>query len=213
MSRPLVTVKTLLAQARERGALELPEDALVTPAAADWLRGCRLPVRRVGAQTATQEDAPTCYVIGDSADPYLQTLLPQLERRYAGLHFLPCNGNRIGLLAAIRKLCAALAESQRRRGVIVVGQGAIPACVANRRAHVRAAILSQPSELPGLMRELALNVLIIERGRMSLRQAQASIEAFFAGKAALDPVIAAALGDDGPAEAPVPAAACGCGGA
>lgn len=213
MSRPLVTVKTLLAQARERGAIELPDDALVTPAAADWLYGCRLPVRRVGAQTAAPEEAPTRYVIGDAADPYVQALLPQLERQNTGLEFLACNGNRVGLLAAIRKLCAALAECQRRRGVIIVGQGAIPACVANRRSHVRAAILSQPSALAGLMRELAPNVLIIERGRISLRQAQASIQAFFAGKAALDPVIAAALGDDSPAEAPVAAAACGCGGA
>ena len=46
MSRPLITVKTLVAQAGKGGAIELPAGALVTPAAHDWLAGRKIPVHR-----------------------------------------------------------------------------------------------------------------------------------------------------------------------
>lgn len=193
MNRPLVTVKTLIAASRERGKIELPADALITPAAADWLRGTRVPVRRVDAAGPGRDEAPTVYLIGDAAQPDIQTLLPGLERRYPGLTFLPCHGRRSGLLAAVREMCAGLRQCGRRRGVILVSNGAVPNCVANKHAHVRAAIVSQPSALYALQHELGVNVLVFERGRLSLRQMQATIDAFLTGKTGLDPVIEAAL--------------------
>jgi ribose 5-phosphate isomerase RpiB len=193
MSRPLVTVKTLIAQSRERGEIELPADALVTPAAQDWLRASRFPVRRIETTEPRRDDGPAVYVIGDIADPYVQTLLPILERRFAGLTFLACNGCRDGLLAAVREMCDRLGESSGGRGVIVVENGAIAGCIANKYAHVRAAIVAQPSALFALQRELGVNVVIVEKGRGSLRQAQAIIEAFLTGKTHLDPSIEAAI--------------------
>jgi hypothetical protein len=211
VARPLVTVKTLITQSRERGEVELPADALITPAAADWLRGSRIPVRRVKAGNVRPEPAPGNYLIGDAADPYLQALLPTLERTQPGLEFLPCNGDRRGLLNAVQRMCGGIAESPGRSGVVVVANGAIPDCVANKHAHVRAAIAAGPSVLLVLQRELGLNVLIIERDRTSVQQARGMIETFFRGPTQLDPVIEAAIaGSSAPASA-AESAACGCG--
>ena len=226
MSRPLVTVSALIAQARERGRIELPADALITPAAQDWLRGSRFPVQRTAPQRPAPDDAPTYYLIGDAADPYLQALLPGLERRFPGLRFLPCHGRCEGLLAAIDQMCAGLrcgaacgagaAAAERagraRRGVIIVSSGAIANCVANKHQHVRAAIVCQPSALLPLLRELALNVLIIEKERTSLRQAQGLIDTFFnAAQSAPAPAVAAALAGAGGVTASAPLQACACG--
>jgi ribose 5-phosphate isomerase RpiB len=77
--------------------------------------------------------------------------------------------------------------------VIVVDNGAIAGCIANKYAHVRAAIVTQLATLFALQRELGGNVMIVEKGRVSLRQAQAIIEAFLTGKTQLDPSIEAAI--------------------
>jgi hypothetical protein len=211
VNRPLVTVKTLIAASRARGEIELSADALITPAAADWLRGTRVPVRRVDVAGPGRDEAPTVYLIGDEAQPDMQTLLPGLERRYPGLAFLPCHGRRSGLLAAVREMCDGLREGSGRRGVILVSNGAVPNCVANKYAHVRAAIVSQPSALFALQRELGINVLVFERGRLSLRQTRATIDAFLTGKTDLDPEIEAAL--SGATAVPVTERSddCGCG--
>ena len=192
MNRPLVTVKSLVNQARLRGGVELPDDAIITPAARDWLRSTRVPVTRGGA-APVYAPAPDRYVIGDAAQPMVQTLLPGLQRQYAGLKFLPCNGCTSGLMAAVHEACAALSASPECRAAVVVRDGASVSLVANKCAGVQAAILGKPTDLLRLQRELGVNMLILERERTSLTQIRAAIDAFFAGPTSIDPVIAAAL--------------------
>ncbi len=193
MKRPLVTVKTLTAQARERGEVEVANNALITPAAADWLRSTSLPVRHVGDDQPAVSTAPTIYVIGDAASPTLRTILPQLEREYGNLEFLPCEGHLAGCLAAVEEMCAGLAQCSRRRGVVIVRNGAIVNCVANKHAHVRAAILTRPSDLFTLQNELAINLLILERGQISVQQMLAATDRFVKGKPRLNPIVKAAI--------------------
>jgi hypothetical protein len=197
MSRPLITVKTLIEQSRRRGEIELPADALVTPAADDWLRGSKVPVRRVDGAGGTAAPRAALYVVGDEADPAVRTLLPILERQRQGVKFLSCRGSRAGLLEAVRETCEGLAGCPQRRGIVLVQDGAVASCVANRHPTVRAAIASRPSALTALVRELGINLLILETGRVSLRQMQAMIDVFLAGKSGLDPRIEAALAGAG----------------
>ncbi len=192
MKRPLITVKSLVSQRRERGGIDLPENALITPAAADWLRSSRVPVRRIAA-APEQIPEPDRYVIGNEAQPTVQTLLPLLQRRYANLEFLSCHGNMDGLMAALREVCAAVCASPQRRAVVLVRDGAPVSCVANKYPGVRAAILGQPSALFALQRELGINLLILERERTSLQQIRAAIDAFFTTPTSVAPAIEAAL--------------------
>jgi len=193
MSRPVITLKTLVSQSRERGEIALPKDALITPAAADWLQDCTLPIRREDAAPAAVGPEPTVYLVGDAKTSTVRTLLPMLERQYDSLKFLPCQGHLGGCLAAVKEMCDGLAECSRRRGVVLVENGAIVNCVANRHPKVRAAIITKPSALSQLQRTLGMNLLILERQLMSLRQIHATIEAFLTGKARTDPVVASAL--------------------
>ncbi|MEW6742371.1 MAG: RpiB/LacA/LacB family sugar-phosphate isomerase [Planctomycetota bacterium] len=193
MSRPLVTVKTLLAQVRDKGRIELPQDALVTPAAADWLQASHLPVSngRVPQQASAQ--GPIFYLVGDTSDPCLQALRSLLERRHPTLAFVSCQGCRQGLFDAIDTVAQGLKECSRRRAVLAVSSPAICTCVANKYPHVRAACLTRPSELRALLSELGANVLVLENGSLSLHQMQATIDAFFTGKTSLEPLVEAAL--------------------
>ncbi len=209
MTRTLVTVRTLVEQVRTHGRIELPADALITPAARDWLRGTTLRVETAPAPAAPAPTGPVVYFVGDARRPDVQTLLPALERSYPRLRLLPCNGHLAGLLSAVQAACAGLSECTQRRGVVVVSDGAPVCCVANRFAGVRAAILATPSALYGLIRELGVNLLILERTRLSLAQIRAAITTFVAGKPDVAPEIAAALAAAGgiPAPAAAPSAA------
>ncbi len=193
MGRPLITVKTLIAQSRAGTAITLPANAIITPAAQDWLQATRLPVRQDGLSAGWPAPGPTVYLLGDAGDPAVQTLRSILERKHDSLDFLPCQGHLAGCLDAVRRMCEGLAQCSQRRGIVLVRAVGIINCVANRNSRVRAAVLARPSDLYGLLKDLNTNVLILEPHGMSLRQMQASIETFLAGKGELNPAVEAAL--------------------
>ncbi len=196
MSRPLITVKTLIAQARHSRTIELPADALVTPAANDWLADCSMPIRRGAAEAEAAEGNGTAarvFLIGDAAHPNIQILRPIMDRLYAPVAFHPCQGHRTGLLQAVDTTCRALATCSQRRAVVLIHNVAIVNCVANKYPNVRAAILPRPSALYGLVNDLALNMLLIENEQMSMRQVQGAIDAFLKADPVLDPAVEAAL--------------------
>jgi hypothetical protein len=213
MSRTLITVKTLAAQARNGRAIEIAADALVTPAAADWLAATQLPVRRLdAAPVADPTRDPALSVVADGSHPNVRTLLPLLERQYGPVAFWSCRGHVAGLMEALQHAFDALAGDPARRCVVVMRDGSIAHCVSNRQPHVRAAIATRPSHLTGLMRNLGINMLILEHERISLRQMQGMIETFTSGATSLEPAVAAALGDGtGAAAASSPPGSCrGC---
>ena len=144
-------------------------------------------------------------MIGDGAHPNVRALLPVMERRYGGVAFQSCHGNRVGLLDAVKRTCKALRECSQRRAVAVIKSAAIVSCVANKQPGVRAAVAPRPSSLFGLVNELGVNMLIIENERMSLGQMLALVDGFVGAKVAIDPLIKAALGDG---SSPEPDGAC-----
>ncbi len=212
MSRPLVTVRTLLAQLRARGAIELPPAALITPAARDWLRGCRVPVRNADASSrdpqganspsrgpegvgvaATPDETPRFYLIADPRDPFAQALLPALERRWPRLAHVAVGPRAADVAAAIRGVATQLAGCPRHRAVALLTDGALAVCVANRFPHVRAAVLTRPGGLHALQHELGINLLILEREPLAFAQLRATSERFFAGPIAVAPDVRDAL--------------------
>jgi hypothetical protein len=192
LSRQLVTVKTITAQLRELGRVELRSDALITPAARDRLQSSGLQVTWLDRAPAEPERV-ALYLVGDGANPVCQTLQLNLERSLGPVRFWSCQGHRAGLLAALRHATDALAKCSRRRAAVVVRDGGLVACVANRQPHVRAVVCGQPTRLAGYMRDLAVNLLVLESDRLALRQMQGMLETFARGATALDPVVAEAL--------------------
>jgi len=195
VSRPLVTANSITAQARKFGRVELPANALITPAARDRLQGTNLPVTWLDAETEPSTRVGL-YLVGDASNPTCQALLPVLERSLGGVNFWSCQGHRAGLLAALRNATDALAKCSQRRGAVIVRDGGIVQCVANHEAHVRAVVYDRPTRLTAYMRELAPNLLILEHERLSLGQMRGMLETFIRGETGMDPVIESALHGD-----------------
>jgi hypothetical protein len=226
MARPLITVKALMQQVRKRGRVQLPENALISPAAADWLRGTHVQVQRTGAVQlggrgdADGKSARAIYLVGDEHEPCVQTLVPELERRHAGLRFRPVQPRVTSLIVALVDMCAALNGCARTRGIAIVNEASLVTCLANRFPRVRGAIVARASELHALMRRMALNLLILPLGDIALRQQAALIDSFLAGRADFEPELEAGLQrvsamqelPTGPTSCGKPACSGGCGG-
>lgn len=208
MGRPLITVNTLLAMERH-GEIVLASDALITPAAQDFLRGTRTPVKHVDAQPVVSKQ-PRRYVCGDVHCPVIQSILPGLERDYPSLEFSSCEGQVGCLLPSLANICSGLSECNQRRGVVLVEKTALVGCFANKYPKVRAAAVDSPACLFDLMRGLDINLLIINPAKVALRQMRAMIDTFFTGKTSLAPEIAAAF--KGVTSSVSGNAACKCGG-
>jgi ribose 5-phosphate isomerase RpiB len=193
MSRPLVTVKTLLAQVRDGEPLMLPPDAIITPAARDWLQTARVTVQSADAPPPAAPKAPTRYVIGDPKCPTVATLLPQLEREHAKLDFRSCQGRLDCCLQHLCAVCKGLAECDQRRGVVLVADGSVVSAVANRHPQVRAAVVQRPSALSGIMQCLGPNLLVLETRQLAVRQIAALMNDFFRARPRTEPCVAAAL--------------------
>jgi ribose 5-phosphate isomerase RpiB len=193
MSRPLVTVKTLLAQVRDGAPLTLPADAIITPAARDWLQTARVTVETSDAPPPVKPKGPTRYVIGDPACPTVATLLPQLERAHAKLDFRSCQGRLDCCLQHLCAVCQGLAECDQRRGVVLVAEGSVVSAVANRHPQVRAAVVQRPSALAAIMQCLGPNLLVVETSQLAVRQVVALMNDFFDARPRVEPCVAAAL--------------------
>lgn len=204
MSRPLITVKSLLAAARTDGPIPVAADALITPAAADWLRTSGRVTETVAPSPPSA--SPALHLVGDAAAPFCQALLPLLERALGRVVFRPCRGQRSGLLQALRETGVELAADGRARGVVVVHAGGMAACVANKLPGVRAAVVERPAQLAANLHDFAMNLLILEPPRVALRQALGLIEAFVRTRPEMDPALAAVLAG----EAPPAEGSCGC---
>lgn len=210
MGRPLITVNTLLAMERH-GEIVLPTDALITPAAQDFLHGTRTKVRHVDAEPVVS-DQPRRYVCGDAHCPLIKAVLPGLERDYPSLEFSSCEGQVGVLLPSLAKICADLTECDQRRGIVLVEKTALVGCFANKYPKVRAAAVESPAVLFDLMRGLEINLLMINPAKVAMRQMRAMIDTFFTGKTSLAPEIAEAFGGVASNVAAPAAGACQCGG-
>lgn len=193
MGRPLITVNSLLAMERH-GEIVLPADALITPAAQDFLLGTRTPVRHVDAQPVIS-DQPKRYFCGDVHCPLIKTMLPGLQREYPNLAFSSCEGQVGVLLPSLTRICSGLSECNQRRAVVVVERTALVSCFANKYPKIRAAVAESPVVLFDLMRELELNLMILNPAKLALRQIRAMIDTFFAGKTSMAADVQAAFGD------------------
>ena len=189
MSRPVVTAIMLDELVRAGAEIRLRRDALVTPAARDWLRDHAVPViweDRVepGGQVA---------VVMDASVPELRTVRTYLERQglLGELIEPPGGGRRIA--CATRELCEKMLRGEAAKGVVFAADGAVPVCLANKYPKVRAALGTGLPAVEQACRALGLNVLVIEYPTQTGYQTRQMIERFVAGPAAPPAALATAL--------------------
>ncbi len=196
MSRVIVTAQMLEELQRAGRQIELPRDALITPAARDWLKDRAVPVMWQGGNGGTAANGGGMPVVIDLKVPMMRSLLMTLERSLGAVETIDPSDKAGGPVAAVRKLCAGVAAGRSARGIVFAEDGSLPVCLANKTKGVRAALgISLPS-VEQAVRQFAINVLVIEPAHQTLHQVRQMVERFVslrpgdAARAALEAIVA-----------------------
>ncbi len=177
MSRVVVTAQMLQEWHTAGRALEVPRDALITPAARDWLKERAVPIawRDADGEAGSGGAMP---VVIDLGTPMMRSVLTSLERLAGGVETIDPSVKSGGLVSALRKLCDEVSAGRRARGVVFTEDGALAACVANKFRGVRAAVGANLPSVEQAARSFGVNVLVIEPSRQTTYQIRQMVERF-----------------------------------
>lgn len=178
MSRSVVTAQMLQDLQRSRAPIELPRDALITPAARDWLRDHAMPVTWQDAKPAANVGGGRVPIVIDLKVPMLRSLLITLERSLGSAETIDPSEKSGGVIAAVRKLCGGVAAGQFSRGIVFADDGNLPVCVANKCRGIRAAMGMCVPSVEQAVRQFAANVLVIEPGHQTMHQIRQMVQRF-----------------------------------
>jgi ribose 5-phosphate isomerase RpiB len=190
MSRPVVTAILLEDLRREDREIRLPEGALLTPAARDWLKEHSLPV--------TWEKAPgggpaKLAAVMDPSLAELRMIRAMLDRGGRLAEVIEPVGGRSGIVAATRRLCGKVARREVAKGVVLAQDGAVPVCVANKHNGIRAALGVNIPMVEEAARSLGVNLLVLEYPTLTTYQMRQMIERLLAGPTAAPPETSATI--------------------
>jgi ribose 5-phosphate isomerase RpiB len=180
MSRPVVTAILLDDLRREGKEIRLPEGALVTPAARDWLKEHSLPVTW---EKAPAGGASKLAAVMDPSLPELRLMRTMLDRGGRLAEVIEPDGGRKGIAAATRQLCGRIARGEVAKGVVFAADGSVPVCVANKHNGVRAALGVNIPMTEEACRSLGINVLVLEYPTLTPYQMKQMIDRLLAGPA------------------------------
>lgn len=190
MSRPVVTATVLNDLLRSGAQIVLQKGSLITPAAKDWLREHAVPV------TWQDQPAKGCgglAVVMDPRLPEMRSIRMMLDRRGGLKDVIEPKEGRSGLVAAVRSLVGKICRHEVAKGVVFVQDGAVPVCVANKHVEIRAALGMNIPMVEEAVRELGINVLVIEYPGQTTYQMRQMIHRFMAGPTAAYPEIGAMI--------------------
>ena len=181
MSRIVVTAKMLDDLRREGREVVVPDGALITPAARDWFRDNAYPVTFSDGPADASGRAAKLGVAGNLAQPGLRSLRTEIERIAGRLEVFDAGSEGTTQLAALRRLCGAVQRGELNRGLALTEDGAIPTCVANKFRGIRACVGSNVSGVDQAVRELGINVLVIEYPDRTFHEMRQMIRKLVAG--------------------------------
>ncbi len=192
MSRPVVTAKMLDDLLRSQTPIVLAKGSLVTPAARDWFKEHAVPV--------TWQDTPdnrgrSLAVVMDPKVPELRMMRTMLDRAGGLVDVIEPTVGAGAMAAATRKLCSRIRRGEASKGVVFAGDGAVAACVANKFAGIRAALGACVPMVEEAVRELGINVLVIEYPHQTPYLMRQMVDRFAAGRTMPRPEVAAMISE------------------
>lgn len=190
MSRPVITALMLDDLRREGKEIRLAKDALITPAARDWLRSYKMPVTwEDGGQAGPRSLA----AVMDASLPELRAVRNMLDRDGGLVEVIEPVGGCSGIAAATRRLCGRVFRREVAKGVVFAQDGCVPVCVANKHNGIRAALGTSVPAVEEACRQLGVNVLVIEYAGQSTFQVRQMIERLLRGATAPQPELSASI--------------------
>lgn len=178
MSRIVVTAQTLEDWLRAGRVIELPRDALITPAARDWIKEHDAPVTWCDAGPASGVVPGGAQIVIDLTVPMLRSVLATLERTLGTVETIDPSAKAGGVIPAVQALCTNVKGGQASRGVIFCDDGALAVCIANKCAGVRAALATSVPAVEQAVRQLAINVLVLEASQQTMHQVRQMVQRF-----------------------------------
>jgi hypothetical protein len=191
MARELITANTLQRLAAAGQPIVVPRDALVTPAAQDWLRHADVPVTyqdqagqaEASYGIAAEFEQPmirsTAAAIQDVAGPY---------RRFE----MPRSSGRESIAAAI-ELCGAIATDDLDRGIVLHNHPGTIGILANKLPGVRAMVGTCWQATESACQAVGLNVLVLQPGVQSYHEIKQIASRFLRCERRTLPVLEAAI--------------------
>lgn len=190
MGRPVVTAILLDDLVREGRDIRLATDALITPAARDWLKEHAVPVEW---EDGSGSKGGRLAVVMDPTLPELRIMRTMLDRRGRLADVIEPEAGRAGVIEATRCLCERIARNEVAKGVVFAQDGALPVCIANKHEGIRAALGVNVPTVEEACRELGINVLVIEFPTQTAYTMREMIERMAAGPATGKPETASAI--------------------
>ncbi|MBN1344975.1 MAG: RpiB/LacA/LacB family sugar-phosphate isomerase [Phycisphaerae bacterium] len=191
MARELITATTLERLAQAGQPIVVSRDALITPAAQDWMRHTNVPVSYqedgggidVAYGIAAEFEQPmirsTAAAIEDVAGPY---------RRFE----MPSSRGQESLATAI-ELCGAIATGEIERGIVLHAHPGTVCILANKLPDVRAMIGTCWRAAESACRAVGLNVLALQPGVQSYHEIKQIASKFLKAERRSLPAIEAAI--------------------
>ncbi len=192
MSRPVVTAKMLDDLLRSQTPIVLAKGSLVTPAARDWFKEHAVPVTW---QETPGNSGRSLAVVMDPKVPELRMMRTLLDRAGGLVDVIEPTVGAGAMAAATRKLCGRLRRGEANKGVVFASDGAVPVCVANKFAGIRAALAACVPTVEEAIRELGINVLVIEYPHQTPYLMRQMVDRFAAGPTMPRPEIAAMVSE------------------
>ena len=190
MSRPVVTAVMLQELFRTGTEIRLQKNALITPAAKDWLKEHAVPVFW---DEVTSPTGGLLAAVLDASLPELRSVRSMLDRKGVLAEVIEPERGRSGIIAATRKLCGKIARREVLKGVVFASDAAGPVLVANKHNAIRAAYGGDLPMVEEAIRSLSINVLVIEYPRQTAYMMTQMIDRLLKGSTTVQPEVGAAI--------------------
>ncbi len=191
MARELITANVLEGLAAAGRRIVIPRDALITPAAQDWLRHAPLPVEY---DDGSDDDPPAYGIAAEFGQPMIRSTAAAIEdvagayRRFE----MPRSTGGESLVAAM-ELCGAIATGEIERGIVLHGHPGTVCVLANKLPEVRAMVGTCWRATESACQNVGLNVLVVQPGSQSFHEMKQLASKFLRAERGMLPAIEAAI--------------------
>lgn len=191
-SRVVISFSDLEGRLDGRGEWVVPQNAIITPLARDYLKQCGVALRN-GSAEQQPRDTPLQANQKTAASRWVYAVLACSGPAEGAVQAIVRQGTALSPIAArdpadaIRACAGGLANGTVCGALLFCDDAALVACAANKRTGVRASVAESPSQVARAMRSLAANVLVIEPSGKTLHELRNIVRAFCHAKAARRP--------------------------
>lgn len=179
MSRAVVTAILLEELRREGAEIRLPKDALITPAARDWMKEHPVPITWLEPQSNGR--GGKLAVVMDTSLQEMRAVRTMLDRWLGLVEVIELPPGLAGVVAATRRICGMVVRGEVARGMIFAQDAAVPLLLANKHNNIRAALGLTLPMVEDAVRKLAVNLLVVEYPVMSTFSVKQMIERMLFG--------------------------------